>query len=440
MRNRTQEKLLKISVFIITFVMIVLRFLLNEKGRVTPDSIRFMRQAHIFPEIDNTTAPLLYPLMIKFFSFFTDEFWGSKILGILSYFFIVIFAWKKKFYWRESLLVGGLFSMVSLFSATLSEALFLPFIFVFFYISRKVLLEEYSRILGIFLLSLSLIILFNIRYSALFFMGGIFLFGILNYQKSFAKTYLISSIISFSFIIGYKIFFIDVFNQNYVKNFLEIGLKSTSTLLSEFLVAIGTSFNPFVHILNPNGGILTVIILGIGFFNIALILFIFIKNKLSATEKMIVFLSVFGIICSFFIQYFYQTDALDYRLLSPFTFGIWLVYFKKLDQIFGKLVFGITFMSLLTGFAFSWLSRGNYLENRSAMKHYLTQENLLHQKIYYYKDIKDENFSSVQLAELMSTINPKVYFTENEKDTLKKEVLTKFKIESKLKLKKNRFQ
>jgi ribose 1,5-bisphosphokinase PhnN len=75
MRNRTQEQYLKISVFVITLVMIVLRFLLNEKGRITPDSIRFMRQAHVFPEIVNTTAPLLYPLFIKVFNVFTDEFW-----------------------------------------------------------------------------------------------------------------------------------------------------------------------------------------------------------------------------------------------------------------------------------------------------------------------------------------------------------------------------
>ena len=138
MRNRTQEQYLKISVFVITLVMIVLRFLLNEKGRVTPDSIRFMRQANVFPEIDNTTAPLLYPLFIKVFTVFTDEFWSSKIVGILSYLFMVFFAWKKKFYWRESLLVGALFSMISLFAATLSETLFLPFLFVFFYVARNV--------------------------------------------------------------------------------------------------------------------------------------------------------------------------------------------------------------------------------------------------------------------------------------------------------------
>jgi hypothetical protein len=52
---------------------------------------------------------------------------------------MVFFAWKKKFYWRESLLVGALFSMISLFAATLSETLFLPFLFVFFYVARNVL-------------------------------------------------------------------------------------------------------------------------------------------------------------------------------------------------------------------------------------------------------------------------------------------------------------
>ena len=148
MRNRTQENYLKISVFIITLVMIVLRFLLNEKGRVTPDSIRFMRQAHVFPEIDNTTAPLLYPLFIKIFTVFTDEFWSSKILGILCYLFMVFFAWKKKFYWREMLIIGSLFSFVSIFSYTMSEALIIPVVFFFLYISRQIIIRKYSFFIG----------------------------------------------------------------------------------------------------------------------------------------------------------------------------------------------------------------------------------------------------------------------------------------------------
>ena len=54
---------------ILTLGMTILRFLLNEKGRVTPDGIRFMRFANVFPEIDNTTTPLGYILSIKFFTF-----------------------------------------------------------------------------------------------------------------------------------------------------------------------------------------------------------------------------------------------------------------------------------------------------------------------------------------------------------------------------------
>ena len=88
MRKRTQENYLKISLFIITLVMIVLRFLLNEKGRVTPDSIRFMRQAHVFPEIDNTTAPLLYPLFIRFSLFSQMNFGQVKLWE-----YCVIFSW-----------------------------------------------------------------------------------------------------------------------------------------------------------------------------------------------------------------------------------------------------------------------------------------------------------------------------------------------------------
>ena len=69
------------------------------------------------------------------------------------------------------------------------------------------------------------------------------------------------------------------------------------------------------------------------------------------------------------IQYFYQTDALDYRLLAPFTFGIWLVYFKNFIK-FSENWFCHRFLSLMTGFVFSWLSRGNYLENRKLMKEF----------------------------------------------------------------------
>ena len=90
MRRKLLENRIQIFFFFSTVVMTILRFLLNEKGRTNPDSIRFMRTANVFPVIDNTTTPLGYPLSLKFFTFFGfDEFCASKTIGLLAYFFIV---------------------------------------------------------------------------------------------------------------------------------------------------------------------------------------------------------------------------------------------------------------------------------------------------------------------------------------------------------------
>ena len=241
------------------------------------------------------------------------------------------------------------------------------------------------------------------------------------------------------FITLYKFLFIDYYNEKYVDQFLEIGLKPTSQLLIEFFQGLVTSFNPFIHIANPSGGIINWGIYGIGAFNILLILFIFIKNKLSETEFFLVLVGVVGILCSYFIQYFYSINPLDYRLFSPFMLSIWLVYFKKLFQIFGRFTYLITVFSLFTGFVFTWLSKGNYLENRKQMNRFLESENLKNQPIQFYNP-KMDDLEKVQLAELLSTVNPNVTITNQAKDTIRRNVLTEYKVLQKIKIDKNKFQ
>lgn len=440
MRHRTQEKLLQFSIFILSLVMIILRFLLNEKGRVNPDSLRFMRTAEVFPVIDNTTTPLGYPLSLKFFTFFGfDEFWASKIIGILSYLFIVYFAWKKRFYLKETILLGGLFSFVSIFSYTMSESLILPIVFLFLYVGRQIIIGELTGFKSFFYLSLSLLVLYNIRYPALFIIVAIFLFGVLNYRKSYGKTFIYSAFVGFGYVVLYKFLFIDYFNDDYIDEFLEIGLHPTSKLLIELFQGMTTTFNPFIHIANPAGGIINYGIYGIGLLNILLIGFIFIKNKLSETERFFVFVGIIGIICSFFIQYFYSVNPIDYRLMAPFSFPIWLVYFKKMYQIFGKLTYGITILSLMTGFIFTWLSRGNYLENRREITKFLKSENLEKGRINFF--MEDEKLlDEMQIAELISTVNPNVKVTFNPKDTLQNNTLTKYKVLRKIKIDENKYQ
>ena len=440
MRRRLLENRIQITLIFTTLVMIILRFLLNEKGRTNPDSIRFMRTSNALPVVDNTTTPLGYPLSLKFFALIgVGEFWGSKIVGILAYFFIVWFAWKKKFYLKETILIGGLFSFVSIYSYTMSEALILPFVFVFLYLGRQIMIEEIKGVKAFLYLSLILIALYNIRYSALFFIGGVLLYGILNFKKPFGKTFIYAGFTGLVFVVLYKFLFIDYYNERYVDQFLEIGLHPTSKLLVELFQGLCTTFNPFVHIAKPDGGFINYAIFGLGFLNILLMAFLFIKNKLSETGKFLVFIGVIGIICSYFIQYFYSVNAIDYRLLAPFSFPIWLVYFKKLYQVFGKLTYGITALSLMTGFAFTWLSKGNYLENRKQIQQFLKLENLENKPLKFYME-SEEQLDRIQIAELISTVNPDMTVTFKPKDTLQKNVLTEYKVLQKIKIDKNKFQ
>ena len=434
------EFYIRFSLIIVTVIMIILRFLFNEKGRVNPDSIRYFRTSDAFPVIDNTVTPLGYPLSLKFFTIFgIGEFWGSKIIGIFAYLFIVYFAKKKKFYFVETILIGGLFSFVSIFSYTMSETLILPVVFLFLYCSQKIIKNEITGSKAILYLSLILIALYNIRYPALFLMFATGLFGILKYKKSYGKIFIISGLAGFLFVVAYKFLFIDYFDEKYVSTFLEIGLHTTSQLLIELFQGLTTVFNPFIHIANPSGGIINVGIYGLGLLNIFLMVFLFTKNKLSETEFFFVFVGIVGIICSYFIQYFYSVNPIDYRLMAPFSFGIWLVYFKKLFAIFGKLTYGITVLSLITGFAFTWLSKGNYLENRREIARFLKEEHLDKGRVNFYME-NEFDLSKMQIAELISTVNPNVKVTFKPSDTLNQNVLTQYKVLQKIKIDTNKFQ
>ena len=439
--NRFLEKRLQITLVITSLVMIVLRFLLNEKGRVSPDSIRFMRSARLFPTIDNTTAPLGYPLAIKLLTVFgLHEFWASKVIGILAFLFILFFAWKKKFYFKEMVLIVGLVSYVSVFSFTLSETLILPFVFLLLYVSRNSIVGIYSSQQIFWQMSISLVLLYNIRYSALFFILGVGLFGLLYWKKHYGKAFVAAASVGLFYVFLYKILFIDYFNESYVNQFLEIGLHSFPKLAVEFFQGLTTTFNPFIHIANPGGGIINYFIYGIGFLVIMTMFLLFSQNTLSETEKYFLFIGCVGIVCSFFIQFFYSVDALDYRLLSPFVLSVWMVFFKKLYSIFGRKTYAITILSLLSCFAFSWLSRGDFLENRKVMTRFLQKENLLHSPIYYYTDAIEEVPQQIQVVEMMSTINPLVYIVHYPKDTLQARVLTEYKVRSKIKIIKNKYQ
>mgnify|MGYP001027353637 CR=1 FL=1 len=437
---KLKEKNIQIAMVIITVMMTILRFILNEKGRVNPDSIRFMRFAHGLPAIDNTTTPIGYPVGIRLFTFFGfDEFWGSKVLGIAAYLFIVYFCWKKKFYKREAIAVCGLFSFVSLFAYTMSEALIIPFVFLFLYTASQIITGKLEKGKAIFYLSISLIALYNIRYSALFFIGGTGLYGLLFLRKKYSWVFIASGIIGILFVGAYKLLFIDYFNENYINQALVMGIHPTSKLLKELVQGLATSFNPFIHIADPGGSFINYGIYGIGALNIFLMIYLLVKNKLSETEYFFTVISISGIVCSYFVQYFYSVIPIDYRIIGPFIIPVWLIYFNRLFRIFNTKTYAITGLSLLSGLAFTWLSRGNYLENRKAASDFLKSEKLDKVPIQFFL-LNEESLERIQVAELLSTVNSNLTLTFKPEDTLRRTTLTRYKVLQKIKINKNKYQ
>ena len=321
----------------------------------------------------------------------------------------------------------------------MSEALILPFIFLFLYTSTLIIDRKIEGWKSVFYLSLSLIILYNIRYSALFIIGGTGLYGLIFWKRKYGPSFIISAAIGMIFIVLYKFLFIDYFNKDYVQDFLEIGLHTTPELLVELFQGLSTTFNPFIHMANPAGGIINYGIYGIGVLNLLFMAFLFIKQKLSDPEFFCVFIGILGIVCSYFIQYFYSINPMDYRLLAPFSFPLWLVYFKKLFEIFNTKVYVIGILSLMSGMLFTWLSKGNYLENRKAITGFLKSENLDKVPLKFFI-IEEKDLEKVQLAELISTVNPQLTVTFKPQDTLKKTTLTRYKVLQKVKIDKNKYQ
>jgi hypothetical protein len=218
-----------------------------------------------------------------------------------------------------------------------------------------------------------------------------------------------------------------------------MGIHPTSKLLKELIQGLTTSFNPFIHIADPRGSFINYGIYGIGALNIFLMIYLLVKNKLSETEYFFSIISISGIVCSYFVQYFYSVIPLDYRIIGPFIIPVWLIYFNRLFRIFNTKTYVITGLSLLSGLAFTWLSKGNYLENRKAASDFLKSEKLDKVPIQFFV-LNEESLERIQVAELLSTVNPDITLTFKPEDTLRRTTLTRYKVLQKIKINRNKYQ
>ncbi|WP_294219976.1 hypothetical protein [Chryseobacterium endophyticum] len=88
---------------------------------------------------------------------------------------------------------------------------------------------------------------------------------------------------------------------------------------------------------------------------------------------------------------------------------------------------------------FTWLSKGNYLENRKEMKDFLQSEKLDKVPLKFYLETT-EDLDKIQIAELISTVNANISLTFKPQDTLRRTTLTRDKVLQKIKIDRNKYQ
>src|SRR5690606_26179196 len=172
---------------------------------------------------------------------------------------------------------------------------------------------------------------------------------------------------------------------------------------------------------------------------VLVLIYFMIKKRVTKHEMFFIITGVSGILCSFFVQYFYVVDPINYRLISMFTLPLWLFFFSKIKPILGMKTYLITFLSMGAGVVFIWMARGNYLENRTEAARYLKVENLEETPLLFYAE-NYEDGEAIDLAELFSTVQSHLTLTFKKEDTLKRNTLTKHKVLQKIKLDENKYR
>ncbi|MCW3160403.1 hypothetical protein [Chryseobacterium oryctis] len=180
---------LDILVFLGVIAYFVLRIIYSS-GEFTPDSIQYLQQAQDFWDY-KVNFPLGYPFLINIFSLFTGSLIiASKLINILSYIGIILFSYKKKFFFPQTLFIFSFYPFLGLYTLTLSESVYYFFNYLIIYFVYKII-EGGFNTKRIFSLAILFFILTSIRFSGVFvFATAIAFLGYITFKKKYSiKSY-----------------------------------------------------------------------------------------------------------------------------------------------------------------------------------------------------------------------------------------------------------
>lgn len=379
---------------IVIFISIIITPFFRIDGGVSDDTFNYVKIAHHLPDLISSVFPLGYPLFIKLANLFSNDYYiSTRVIACLSYLFIVLFSYIKKFYFKETSLLMGM-KIFTVFMFSYSETLFLPFFYLLIYLLYQFFKSDYKKKSLIFFISSSLVILCTIRYSSIFILGGfIFTLGfeLIKKQKDFT---LIKSLITIILLAAVGITVFLFFNYYFTGGFVGENDRNRSnyfqTGISEFIVkniifSFLNAMNPILNVLRINffTFILSVGISVSSFIVMGFLLFkLMVKSQLDKFKIILLFISFSIFVGLVYSSFTTGIDGLHIRLVLPVFFCIYFVLLISYKE--KMFVLPVVLVSIAINYLITDLEFFNYLEKRENVKEYVLKSK---KSKYYFNDI-----------------------------------------------------
>lgn len=337
------------SLILLLFLSIVARFYFHETGRMSPDSFTYIAYAKDFSQVKTAVFPLAYPWLIKGVSGVSGmgEMASSKLLGLLFVLASLLVAHFRYQKIAALLFFYCLSAMVTIFSTTWSEAVFIPVLCICLLEIRKSLTG--SGKFGYLFIAGLLFLLFSLRYVALFIWISLLIslfvfFKNKAFRKSMAKSLFLSGCAIAVYLAFNWYSFGELFGELHRNNsssltLIEVSVQYLKALVLEFnyILPLSVDVNIWTSVLSFLMGLM-----GLGFyvFQVKKILFRFDFVKISL---------ILGLVVSIGLVYSASTtklDELSFRLMSPITTVLLFPFFIETHKKWLKTKYTLAVLSL----------------------------------------------------------------------------------------------
>ena len=356
--------------YTLAFFVVILYFLQSfflPFGGVGADGLSYFGIASDFPALKTNLFPFLYPALLRlFYTVLGDYFWAYKMLNLFMMLGILVFSWRKQFYFKETVLLFTGKTLFFTMTGALSESLFVFLLYFLLYFMdgffKKKILPKTFIPLGAFLM----LLLVATRYSGIYIFIALLLFGLYfwYYNKDRHQTFIYAKFLLLS---GLGIFAYLWFN------YFEFGSFSGEHLRgkpSDFqwvyffrdVMGLFNVVNPFIGI-KPASNSVSSLSFQFGLMLVDVVLFVSFILWFNKNRKHFhgLFHGLLWSICmvysfSMFVSgYLQQIEEMNVRMLAPanfcFIFSLLILYFQKFKKDSWLFSISIFFLVFLMGYS-----------------------------------------------------------------------------------------